>query len=189
MHLEGFDLGAEEQSVSLPSPVEWLNAQMITHHVHLASPQVDDDDREHAIEALEHTGQSEVLVEAKDHFGIGAAAELVTSGFQLGLVTEGVVDLAIECKNDTLVIIAHRLMAPFGEVENAQTIEAECAFKDVGIERVAPTKFDRLAALKGKQPHTLIIWAAVALTINHPSQHQRIDGRALKLKKPMNPHI
>src|SRR5262249_30010053 len=91
--LERFCFVTHKQSMTLLSPVEWLDTQMITDHVHLAVPQVDNNDCEHAVEAIEHPGQSEVLVKAKDHLSIGAADELIANRLQLGFVIKGVVNL------------------------------------------------------------------------------------------------
>ena len=72
--------------------------------MHLARAQVDDDDREHAVEPLEHAVEAVLLVEIQDDFGVGPAAEPEPRGLELGAMIERVVDLAVEREHHRAVV-------------------------------------------------------------------------------------
>src|SRR5438128_12268175 len=96
MHLERFDFRSKEQGAPLMGPVKRLDAQTIASHVHLAASQIYDDDCKHAIEPFKHSEQSKMLVEAKNHLGVGTAAEFVACGLQLGGVGEGIINFTVK---------------------------------------------------------------------------------------------
>ena len=121
---------------------------MIAGNVDLARAEVDQHDREHAVEPLEHAVEAVLFVEIEDDFGVGGAPEPEPGGFELLAIVEGVVDLAVERQHHRAVVIHHRLMAAFREVENLQAVEAERAFELGAPRQVTRRQLERMPRLQ-----------------------------------------
>ena len=122
---EALDLGAKQQ-VALVGlvVVERLDAEDVTRAKELARAHVVHHEAVHTAQALDQA-LSPLLIAVHENLGVGIAVEGVAGGLQLGAELLEVVDLAVEDDEDGAVLVAHRLGASLGEVENGQAAETQ----------------------------------------------------------------
>src|SRR5262249_41511890 len=94
----------------------------------------------HAIKALKHFVQCELLIERRIASVSVRLRKFYPAALQLGLVVRGVIDLAVESQEDAMIIVAHRLVAALRE----NAFEGERAFKRLRRARLLSANFDRL---------------------------------------------
>ncbi len=120
----GAHLGCQQQAAALEVPEERLDAQAVAGGEKPALVAVPDEQGKHADESLK-ARFAPALVGAQDHLGVGARAEGLAVGLELGPDLGEVVDLAIE-DDPTLAVGAGHGLVPGGrEVENAEAAEGE----------------------------------------------------------------
>ncbi len=146
------DLGAEEQPVALPAPVQRADADAVAGEEDGALGEVDERDGELAAQLLEDA-LAVLLVEVDDDLGIGVGAEDVALGLQLCLALGIVEQLAVVDDGDGAILVEDRLLAV------AETDDGEAA---VGEPEA------------GAQEEAVVVRAAVPERLRHALQGRRV---------------
>ena len=107
---------ASHQPRRIEAVVQRFNTERVTSHQQLLFIQVDNTQREHPVQDVEH-GLALLFIQVQNHFGVGRGTKLMRL-FQLGAQLLEVVDLAVENDPQRTVLIRHRLPARTGQVDD-----------------------------------------------------------------------
>ena len=115
---------AEDQTIAAEVVIDRLLAQPVSREEEPLSPCVPDGEGEHPRDALRQR-VAPLLVAVDEDLGIAAAAEDMSARDELRAQIEVVVDLAVERDPDGAVLVAHRLRAGRGEIDDGQAAMTE----------------------------------------------------------------
>src|SRR5581483_3926285 len=117
-------LAGEREAVDFEAEVARLHAEAVARAEQRAATAVPDDERPHAVEALD-ARLAPLEVRGVQHLGVALAAEAMTFRLQLGAQLDVVVDLAVEHELAAAVRGWERLEAGVGEVDDRESKVAE----------------------------------------------------------------
>ena len=149
---QALDLGGEGELVADLTVVEGLLAQMVAGGEQALLGRIPDREGEHAAQPVE-AGLAQLLVEVQHDLGVGAGAEAVALGLQLGHQLPVVVDLAVADDPLGAVLVADRLPAAL-EVDDREPAMAQ---------------HPAIAAMRGT-----VVGSPVAQRVQHAADHGRI---------------
>ncbi len=113
------DLGSKQKTIRAGPIVKGLDADPVPGEQESLLLEVQEGEGEHPVQLLD-AGGAAFFVQVDDDFGIGVRLELVAFLLKLSPQFAEVIDLAVEHNPDGAVLVAHRLPAGLGEVNDGQ---------------------------------------------------------------------
>ena len=123
---ERLHLAREGPLAVVPREEQGLHPEAVSGEEHASRPTVVDREREDPAQAGDHL-LAVFFVQVDQHLGVGGATEAVAAVLQLGREVPVVVDLAVEDDVHAGVLVRHRLVARWGEVDQRQAAVDELA--------------------------------------------------------------
>ncbi len=128
---ERADLRGEGQAAPLGTgEIEWFDAEAVADKNDFAAAGLVDGGGEHAAQSRKDGGPPDAVA-AQEGFGVAVAVEGDAYGFEFPAEGEVVVDFAVEDEDISRGLLAHGLIARFGEIENRQPgmADPDCAVR------------------------------------------------------------